>query len=474
MNEKILIVSAGMSAPKKRDHVLARRQLYLNYGALTLATLLQRSGHFPVLVHGNHTDPELFVDALLQQGRLPTSRPVMISLPSYYALEWAQRFCRQLKMLIPDIKIVAGGRWVVGPDPQWLKRKIPEIDLITTGLAEKLINNVIDPSCWPNLRYRNGAVFASSELDELPPFPLDHHIVDEFQVFQPSIEVSRGCGMGCAFCEERAIPLSRLRSPEVLAQYMSEAIRQYGSDDIRPYFQSSFFVPNPRWAQKLFAEIQKRNCKINWRCETRVDCMTSETIELLANSGLKVVDLGMETASPQQIIRMKKAHKPDQYLRRASSVLKNCKANGISVKINILLYAGETNETVQETTSWLKENAEYIKGVSVGPVLVFGPPKHALPLIAEMEEAGASIVDAGSADATGITRIHPSAEIDATVAEEISLSISRMIMDHKRYYELKSFSYYPRNYTYEGFVEDVRNTNPESLPFDASTLVTNK
>ena len=133
MNKQIIFISAGMLSPKKRDHVLARRQLYLNYGALTLATLLERGGHFPVLIHGNHSDPEQFVDALRQQGRLPTSRPIMLSIPSYFALAWAQRFCHHLKRLFPDIKIVAGGRWVVGPDPQWLKRKIPEVDLITAG-----------------------------------------------------------------------------------------------------------------------------------------------------------------------------------------------------------------------------------------------------------------------------------------------------------------------------------------------------
>jgi hypothetical protein len=37
LDAAVVFVSAGMFEPKKRDHALARRQLYLNYGALSLA-----------------------------------------------------------------------------------------------------------------------------------------------------------------------------------------------------------------------------------------------------------------------------------------------------------------------------------------------------------------------------------------------------------------------------------------------------
>ncbi|MAN81159.1 MAG: radical SAM protein [Rhodospirillaceae bacterium] len=468
LDEQILFVSAGMLAPKKRDHLLARQQLYLNYGALTLTTLLKRNGYVPVLIHGSHSKPEQFVDSLREQRRLPTSHPVMLSIPSFFALEWAQKFCRYLKKLFPDTKIVAGGRWVVGPDPNWLKQKIPEIDLTSTGLAEKLICDVIDPALWSSLDYRDGAAVDLSGQGELPPYPLDHALVDNFRLFQPSIDISRGCGMGCVFCEERAIPLSKLRSPAMVAQHLSEVINQYGSKDIRPYFQASLFLPNPRWARQLSHEIQEHNCAVSWRCETRVDCMTSETIELLARSGLKVVDLGMETASPQQMLLMKKTKDPDKYLQRASVAIRDFAANGILVKINILLYAGETKATVAETTSWLRENKAYIKGVSVGPVLAFGSPKPASPLIAELESLGARAVDPESAATTGITELHLSNEIDAKSAEEISLSLSRMMMDQRDYYDLKSFSYYPRDYTYENFIRDAQKSNPASLPFKST------
>ena len=61
----VAFVSAGMPAPKKRDHPLARRQLYLNYGALSLATMLKATGIETVLVHGEHREPDDVVGELI-------------------------------------------------------------------------------------------------------------------------------------------------------------------------------------------------------------------------------------------------------------------------------------------------------------------------------------------------------------------------------------------------------------------------
>lgn len=451
---RVLFVSAGMLEPKKRDHPLARRQLYLNYGALTLASLLELEGIPATLVHGRHQDPEEFVKALRNNGYLPSRYPVMLSLPSFYALGWAQRFCRLLKTEWPECSIVAGGRWVTSPDPDWLHNRIPELDRIVPGLAEQTITKIL------SVKSSRGA--ASSEL---PTFPLNHHIVDEFFEFQPSVEISRGCGMRCAFCEERDIPLSNLRAPELVAEFMQITQRQYNGGEIRPYLQSSFFLPNVRWASNLQREVERRALKIQWRCETRVDALLPETIQHLAAAGLKVIDLGLETASPKQIVAMRKSRHIDRYLRCASDLLSACKKNDVWVKINVLLYAGETQQTLSETQRWLDQHADAIKGVSVGPVIVFGPPRQAMPLIEAMEAQGARVVDATAADRTGISSMHLSSEIDADEAEGISLDLSRRYMNDDDYFDLKSFSYYSRYFTRQEFDADVRGSKRETLPF---------
>jgi hypothetical protein len=451
----VQFVSAGLMQPKKRDHALARRQLYLNYGALTLASQLHLHGYDVALQHGEHEDPEVFAEKLFLAGRLPSAWPLLISIPSFYALAWTQAFCREVKARDPSSRIVIGGRWVTGPDPAWLNRLIPEADIIVPGLGEVAI--------WDVLGLQSPGMDGS--INKPPEFGLRHSVVDGFQRFQPSLETSRGCGMGCAFCEERDIPLSRLREPDHLAELLAETVEEYGGGEIHPYFQSSFFLPSPRWAAGLHRAFESRRLNVSWRCETRVDGMKAETVASLAASGLKVIDLGLETASLAQIRAMKKARDPERYLQAASHLLEACVANGVWVKVNVLLYAGETTETLAETQAWLDQHANAIKGVSVGPVVAFGPPKLVHPFLQNLARLGARPVDERSAGEVGITQVHLSEQIDASEAERISLEMSRRYMDANDYFDLKSFSYYPRGYTRAEFDQDVANSAADHLPF---------
>ncbi len=450
----VTFISAGMLSPKKRDHPLARQQLYLNYGALSLATTLQIAGYDAVLVHGEHRDPaDVFYD-LQSSGRFPSIYPLMLSIPSYYALPWAQKFCRLVKNADSNCSIVVGGRWVVGPDVPWIEKKLPEADVFVPGLSEPLIERLLTER--PSLTRLSVPT---------PSFSLDHTLVDGYLRYQPSIEASRGCGMGCLFCEERDIKLEKLGSAAALAQSMKLVQKQYGGSEIRPYVQSSMFMPTARWAAALAQETRRNGISINWRTETRVDVMTAETLAALAAAGLRVLDLGLETASPRQILAMKKSRDPDRYLRSAANLLEACLAHGVKAKLNVLLYAGETQETLAETTAWLDEYSSAIAGVSVGPVLAYGPPKTADILIQDWRLLGARPVDSDSATRTGITTMHLSDDFDAKNAEAASIALSRRYMNSNDYFDLKSFSYYPRDYGRTDFERDVALSAPSLLPF---------
>jgi hypothetical protein len=240
---------------------------------------------------------------------------------------------------------------------------------------------------------------------------------------------------------------------------------QYGGDEIHPYFQSSMFLPTSRWAASLADEVQKLALHIPWRTETRVDAMSPDTLAALAAAGLRVIDLGLETASPSQILAMNKSSMPDRYLRKAEELLAACRKYGVMAKVNVLLYAGETSTTLSETKAWLDSNADCITGVSVGPVLAYGPPKTADNLIRDWARFGARPVELTSAVRTGITKMHLSDEIDAAAAEAVSLELSRRYMDSDAYFSLKSFSYYPRDYRRSDFDNDVAASDPALLPF---------
>lgn len=450
----VVFISAGMLAPKKRDHSLARRQLYLNYGALSLATKLQSSGYETLLVHGEHTAPEETFEHLVKLGILPTSMPLMVSIPSFYALGWAKAFCKFAKRFDPGCRIIVGGRWVVGPDVAWLHAKLPDADLLVEGLGEPIIESLLTET--PDLRKLSAPT---------PKFTLNHLLVDGYERYQPSIEASRGCGMKCVFCEERDIPLEQLRDPDDLAASMSLVQKQYQGAQIHPYLQASMFAPSSRWSDRLAIAVEHRNLQIAWRTETRVDAMMPERVAVLAQAGMKVIDLGLETASAKQILAMGKSPNPDRYLRRAGDLIDACHRHGVLVKVNVLLYAGETHQTLAETTTWLDQHATAITGVSVGPVIAYGPPKASGPLVRDWISRGGRPVDPASSQATGITMMHLSRDFDADEAEAASLALSRRYMGANSYFALKSFSYFPRNYTRTHFDQDIAVANPRQLPF---------
>jgi radical SAM superfamily enzyme YgiQ (UPF0313 family) len=450
----VAFVSAGMLSPKKRDHMLARRQLYLNYGALSLATILDATGTATVLVHGEHNEPADVLGMLLDKGVFPSRLPVMLSIPSFYAIPWAQVFCRLVRSVDPEARIIVGGRWVVGPDPDWLHAKLPEANLLVPGLAEPVIASLLTSA--PDLRRLPAPT---------PDFVLNHPLTLGFERYQPSIEASRGCGMGCAFCEERDIRLEKLRAPEQIAKALTAVVGQYGDSTIRPYFQSSLFAPNENWGTGLANAVRAAGLNVSWRTESRVDALTPETIACLAEAGMKVLDLGLETASPTQIMNMRKSRDPERYLERASTLLKACSNHGIAAKVNVLLYAGETTKTLDETRSFLDEHKGSIAGVSVGPVVAYGPPKIADILLREWSAIGAAPVDPSSADDSGVSIIHLSHDFDAKSAETACLELSRRYMDAEAYFNLKSFSYYPRDYTRADFDRDVAASDRSQLPF---------
>lgn len=76
----VLFVSAGLLQPKKRDHPLARRQLYLNYGALGLASLCSLNGIETALVHGEHENPEQRTCSVLVGSGRPLHTAVSITV----------------------------------------------------------------------------------------------------------------------------------------------------------------------------------------------------------------------------------------------------------------------------------------------------------------------------------------------------------------------------------------------------------
>lgn len=454
---RILCISAGMLKPKKMDNPIARLHMYLNYGLLGLASILENRGYEPTVVHGRFEDPEDFVFDLHTRGFLTSTHPILVSLPSSFALPWARAACTTIRTVVPGNRIVVGGRWVVANDQNWIKSQLPQANEFIEGLAENRIEQIIDPHICPALpRFQLDSSFMPSP---------NYMLLDKWQEFQPSVEVSRGCGMHCSFCAESDVPLSAIKLPGKVADELTNYEHIAGGEEYHPYFEASIFRPSTVWIEELRDQLEQRGLRVQWRAESRVDTLSPEQISGLARTGLRILDLGLESGSPEQLIAMKKTPRPDVYLNRASNLLRACHENGVWTKVNILLYPGETQNTLQQTTEWLERHRPFIKGLSVGPTILYRYGQSSKALLAEFGNLGAVAVDPSALDTQGYTHLHLSSEISHDAALAFSTELSKSFMTSRDYYDLKGFSYLPRGFSWESFQKAIDGASIEDLPF---------
>ena len=464
MDDTIVMISAGMKRPKKDFNPLNELNLYLNYGLLGLGTQLSGKGYKVKVFQGDYKSIDQILDEIesCNIDLIKLRYPIFVSIPSFFALTWANEFIDKLKIINKDVKVVAGGRWVIDNNFDWIKSKISNVDLFVKGYGENYIEKCLDEHEWINI----DGMFNKQTLNAFGSF--NYTILYNYKFYQPCIEVSRGCGMGCKFCVESRIKPIPNKEPIKIIEEAQDIIKLYGCNTLNFYFQASIFNPTIDWAAEFHKIYKQNSMNFNWRFETRVDSLNKNVLNILAKCGLKVIDLGLESASPNQLLKMGKTNDTKKYLERAEEILQEAHKNDIWIKLNILLYYGETWDTINETLEWLNNNKKYIKGISVNPLIIYRNGDYTFDYIKEIEIQSGTTLDVNALDEQGYMFIDLSKEITYEQSKKISLSISRLFMDLNDYYDLKSVCYYKRDTKFEDFkkVYERGNYSIEMLPFN--------
>lgn len=435
--DTILLVAAGMKK-KKKDFVHNEvENLYLNYGLLGLATQLYNDGYKNIrMFQGDYKTIEEFIKEIEGAGISiqDIKYPIFVSIPSFFAVNWAKEFIDKIKNINPNIKVVVGGRWVVDKNRNWIKSKINNIDCISHGCPDEYISEFLDIEKWPELDKK---VFKAEKSFGL----LNYHLLNNFKNYQPSIEICRGCGNKCEFCLEKDYPVSQIKSPLDVIGEAKKICEMYQARNLNFYFQASIFNPSIQWAKDFAKYYKENNMEFQWRFETRVDTINLESIKILSEVGLKVIDLGLESASIRQIRKMNKAKDPNLYLEKAEKLLKTLYENHIWSKVNILLYLGESYETIQESKKWLDKNKQYIKGVSVNPFILYLNGENQNEFFTMIEYETQSKINLDKLEQDGFLYIDLSEQIPIEKAKALSKEIADTYMTLSDYLELKEICY---------------------------------
>jgi anaerobic magnesium-protoporphyrin IX monomethyl ester cyclase len=172
---------------------------------------------------------------------------------------------------------------------------------------------------------------------------------------------TRGCPYRCNWC---AKPLYGTRyaqrSPQAVADEMAALKSRVRPDHV--WFADDIFGLNQRWIESFAEEVARRDARIPFTVQSRIDLMTPSAVEALADAGCEEVWMGVESGSQKVLDAMDKGARVEQG-RRATRLLKR---HGILPSWFLQLgYVGETWEEILATRELLREERPHDIGVSV-------------------------------------------------------------------------------------------------------------
>lgn len=278
---------------------------------------------------------------------------------------------RLIKENYPEIQIVVGGPCTFMPS-QVMMQHDQEVDFIIKGEGEEaftLLSKLYFNGSWDDLRkiegltYRvDGQVIENPKLHYINPaamrFPIERFkdyndamkgSIMTLMMGEPPIafiEASRGCKFRCSFCGVHE-PF-RTRPPEIVVEELVQLNTRYGVKKF--VFADYSFTADSAHAETLCTLILARGLKIEWACDTRVDCVSLPLLKLMKKAGCRVIFYGIESFFQETL---------DAFNKRTNVTLireaiKNTRKAGIQSLAYMMLGApGETREMILKNSDTL-------------------------------------------------------------------------------------------------------------------------
>lgn len=368
-------------------------------GTLLLATMLLDAGfRVDVLrmgqIEGNDKDYPGFISRIVP--RVLEMEPRVVSFhtlwPNYHVM---LRIAMELKKIRPDLIIVMGGPQASATAAETLAA-MDCIDYICTSEGEMTVvpffNCILRENCAgiesiPGLHYRvngkpafNDIEVPLCSLDTLPYWDERLTTVDDVSPnmddgsYFMNIDVGRGCPFNCSFCSASYFwrRLYRLKSKERIIEELEYYKNKYGIYTFS--FSHDAFTTNRKLVSDVCDLIIEKDLNITWNCAARIDSLSEELIQKMKQSGMRQIELGVETGSP----RMQK-----------------------------LLHKNLNLDTVRRMTKYLLDN-----GIMVGLFFMYGFPEETEEDLAQTLTLLFDMLDLGIAHATmSFLRFNPTTEL---------------------------------------------------------------
>ena len=238
------------------------------------------------------------------------------------------------------------------------------IDVIIKGIAEEIINNVIENIYneekllkIPNLFIKNNNNIICTENKKIVnkfkffPYP-DRELLDIIKYMDTrTIVTSRGCIGKCSFC---ATPTffgnwSAKTSIQVIEE-IEYLIQKYNTSKI--IFLDDNMTVNKERIIEICNYIKEKNIKCIFGCLSSINYYDKEMFELMYDVGFRWIHFGIESGS-DKVLRLMNKSMDINYIKK---VINDTKEIGFRVRTSIILdYPGTTKEDIIKTKNLILE-----------------------------------------------------------------------------------------------------------------------
>ena len=282
-------------------------------------------------------------------------QPDMIIFSTYiWNKEYVFSITKELKKILPDVKIALGGPEV---SYEWDKimAENQEIDYIFTGEGEKVLLNFFtkDISEVKGVVYREGERLKYNGIEplienlDIIPFPYDDELQDRTKIFY--YESSRGCPFNCSYCMSSIDKSVRYysidRTKEDLKRFIDSPIK------LLKFVDRTFNLSKEKYMAIWRFLLENYREGITFHFEINANIFDDETLDFLETvpKGYFQFEIGVQTIDAQamkSIGRINKLEKLEYNIRRISR----------NIHLHLDLIAGLPYETYDK----FRESFDYV------------------------------------------------------------------------------------------------------------------
>jgi radical SAM superfamily enzyme YgiQ (UPF0313 family) len=201
--------------------------------------------------------------------------------------------------------------------------------------------------------HRTPARKLEDDLDTLPNPARDLVPLARYLAFDShaSVVTSRGCPYECVFCSAPAWTgrSVRYRTPSLCVDEI-EDLAALGFTEIT--IEDDLFTLYRKHFLAVCGELIRRNTGIRWNAFSRVDTISPEIVETMAQAGCQAICFGVESGNQEVLDLVKKKSNLD----KVKEAMRMTQDVGISALASFIIgLPGETEETLRKTVEFANE-----------------------------------------------------------------------------------------------------------------------